>query len=236
MKLCPLMRRKWRRVQQPWCSWINCRIMRRTCLADDVNDFKYKTEKQLSWWKTFSYFALLLPLIVFLLCTFLVSCTQLYTSLCWSVGRLVGPSVHPKSIRFFRRLELKGYQIWVTAPAHPHATDAAAYTALFSYFALLLPHIAFLLRTFFSYFAPLLHVNALWTFLDLSTNLYKRVCPSVRPSVGPSIGWSIRPSVSRSRVFFKSRKSANLTNLNLQIWQIWQNLTESGKSLLEIQS
>ena len=57
-------------------------------------------------------------------------------------------------------------------------------------------------------------------FLDSSTNLYKRVCPSVGPSVGPS--------VSPSRVFFKLRKLTNLTNLinlNLQIWQIWQNLT-----------
>ena len=32
-------------------------------------------------------------------------------------------------------------------------------------------------------------------FLDASSHLYKRVCPSVRPSVGPSVGPSVRPSV-----------------------------------------
>ena len=42
-------------------------------------------------------------------CLFLVTCTRLYTSLCRSVG--------PKSLRFFRRLELNGDQIRVTAPA-----------------------------------------------------------------------------------------------------------------------
>ena len=67
-------------------------------------------------------------------------------------------------------------------------------------------------------------------FLDASTHLYKRVCPSVGPLVhqwvGPSVHQSVGPSVSH---FFKSRKSSNLTNLtdltsltNLQIWQIWQ--------------
>ena len=35
-------------------------------------------------------------------------------------------------------------------------------------------------------------------FLDASSHLYKRVCPSVRPSVRPSIGLSVRPSVRRS--------------------------------------
>ena len=55
-----------------------------------------------------------------------------------SVRPSIRPSVRPKSLRFFRRIELKGDQIWVTAPfqllyapAHPHATDAAVYTALF---------------------------------------------------------------------------------------------------------
>ena len=31
-----------------------------------------------------------------------------------------------------------------------------------------------------------------WAFLDASTHLYKRVCPSVGPSVGWFIRWSIR--------------------------------------------
>ena len=38
-------------------------------------------------------------------------------------------------------------------------------------------------------------------FLDASSHLYKRVCPSVGPSVGPSVrpsvGLSVRPSVRR---------------------------------------
>ena len=51
-------------------------------------------------------------------------------------------------------------------------------------------------------------------FLDASTHLYKRVCPTV------SILWSVR----LSRVFFKSRKLENLTNL-----------TKSDKSLSAIQ-
>ena len=39
---------------------------------------------------------------------------------------------HWRSVRnhVFGRLELKGEQISVTAPAHPHVTDAAVYTAL----------------------------------------------------------------------------------------------------------
>ena len=36
------------------------------------------------------------------------------------------------------------------------------------------------------------------TFLDASSHLYIRVCPSVRPSVGPSVRPSVRPSVHRS--------------------------------------
>ena len=46
------------------------------------------------------------------------------------------------------------------------------------------------------------------TFLDASTHLYKRVCPSVGPLVRLSVGFAF---------FLKSRKSVNLTNLNLQI-------------------
>ena len=48
----------------------------------------------------------------------LVACTQLYRSLCWSVGPLVSPkSLRLKSPCFFLRLELNGDKIWVTAPA-----------------------------------------------------------------------------------------------------------------------
>ena len=45
-------------------------------------------------------------------------------------------------------------------------------------------------------------------FLDASTHLYKRVCPSVCPSVGPSVRWSDRNafffSKMRKRVFSTS--------------------------------
>ena len=47
------------------------------------------------------------------------------------------------------------------------------------------------------------------TFLDASSHLYKRVCPSVRPSVGPSVRRSVRPSVRpsvRNPFFPNSRK------------------------------
>ena len=44
---------------------------------------------------------------------FLVACTRLYTSLCWSIG----PSVRLKSLCLFGRLELNRDHIWVTAPA-----------------------------------------------------------------------------------------------------------------------
>ena len=40
-------------------------------------------------------------------------------------------------------------------------------------------------------------------FLDGSTHLYMRVCPSVGRMVGPSVGWSVRRSVMR---FFKCQK------------------------------
>ena len=32
-------------------------------------------------------------------------------------------------------------------------------------------------------------------FLDASTHLYQRLCPSIRPSVRPSVRRSVRPSV-----------------------------------------
>ena len=82
---------------------------------------------------------------------FLVACTRLYrlwvfciyTSLCRSVGpsvcRSVGPSVHRSVRNHFAflgvnswkeiRFELLSLPNYYTAPAHPHATDAAVYTA-----------------------------------------------------------------------------------------------------------
>ena len=32
-------------------------------------------------------------------------------------------------------------------------------------------------------------ITCIVRFLDASSHLYKRVCPSVRPSVGPWVGW-----------------------------------------------
>merc|ERR1712228_199687 len=37
-------------------------------------------------------------------------------------------------------------------------------------------------------------------FLDASSHLYKRVCPSIRPSVGPPVRPSVRPSVRNAFV------------------------------------
>ena len=50
-------------------------------------------------------------------------------------------------------------------------------------------------------------------FLDASTHLYMRVCPSVRPSVRPSVHPSFRRSVTRfflTRKFDKSDKSLSV--------------------------
>ena len=62
-----------------------------------------------------------------------------YDPLCWLVGRSVGPSV---AVSFFRRLWAvfallllpnRLNNLFITAPAHPHATSVAVYKALFSY-------------------------------------------------------------------------------------------------------
>ena len=50
---------------------------------------------------------------------FLVTCMRLYDPLCPSVCRSVGPSVRPSHLAFF------------AAPAYPHATKVAVYSALF---------------------------------------------------------------------------------------------------------
>ena len=51
-------------------------------------------------------------------------------------------------------------------------------------------------------------------FLDASTHLYKRVCPSVRWSVRPLIRPSVGPSVGPERVFFNEP----ITGLNGRKW------------------
>ena len=59
--------------------------------------------------------------------------TRLYTPLCPSVGRLVGP--HFTFFMFLRSLASpllpKCSSNSITAPAHPHATEVAVYPALF---------------------------------------------------------------------------------------------------------
>ena len=62
---------------------------------------------------------------------FLVACTRLYKTLCRSVGRLVGLSVRYIYFRSWISL-FRGLQRLITAPAQPHATKIAVYTALFS--------------------------------------------------------------------------------------------------------
>ena len=51
----------------------------------------------------------------------------------------------------------------------------------------------------------------LFAFLDASSHLYKRPCPSVGPSVGPSVRRSVRRSVTLSS---KSMKNGLLRTIN----------------------
>ena len=51
-------------------------------------------------------------------------------------------------------------------------------------------------------------LDEIWDgFLDASSHLYNRVCPSIRPSVRPLVRPSVRPSVRRSRIRKKQGKS-----------------------------
>ena len=54
-------------------------------------------------------------------------------------------------------------------------------------------------------------------FLDASSHLYKRVCPSVRPSVGPSVRRSVRRSVRHAFV-----KNAQNWGFYVQKWS-WRH-------------
>jgi len=58
---------------------------------------------------------------------FLVACTQLYQTLCWSIGWSV------LSNFWLRILLFQGLQRLITAPVQPHATEIAVFTALFDY-------------------------------------------------------------------------------------------------------
>ena len=49
------------------------------------------------------------------------------------------------------------------------------------------------------------YANELGQFLDATTHLYKRSCPSVRPSVRRSVHRSVGLSVRLSRVIFERR-------------------------------
>ena len=71
---------------------------------------------------------------------FLVAYTRLYKTLCWLVGLSVGPTVLVRllvvpSVGYIyfqsRILLFWGLQKLITAPAQPHATEIAVYTALF---------------------------------------------------------------------------------------------------------
>ena len=67
---------------------------------------------------------------------FLVACTQLYKTLCWSVRRSM-------SSNFWSRISLfRSLQRLSTAPAQPHATEIAVYTALFFFLFSLFAKIA----------------------------------------------------------------------------------------------
>ena len=63
------------------------------------------------------------------------------------------------------------------------------------------------------------------TFLDASSHLYKRVCPSVGPSVRRSVGRSVRNqlfSKSKNEGFsscISSGKPTNITNIELHLYR-----------------
>ena len=77
-------------------------------------------------------------------------------------------------------------------------------------------------------------------FLDASSHLYKRVCPSVRPSVRRSVGPSVRRAVTPSqnepfvRKKFKIPSSAHQRTLSASIRK--QKATKISLSLLHIHS
>ena len=66
-----------------------------------------------------------LGLFFFQIWIFLVACTRLYQTLCWSIGWSV------LSNFWLRILLFQGLQRLITAPAQPHVTEIAVYTALF---------------------------------------------------------------------------------------------------------
>ena len=53
-------------------------------------------------------------------------------------------------------------------------------------------------------------------FLDASSHLYKRACPSIGPSVGPSVRRSVGPSVGMSRFCKKMHETESFLYRNDQ--------------------
>ena len=95
-----------------------------------------------------------------------------------------------------------------SAPSSPCSFHCSSFLLLLRSLLLLLPCSCVVLVMSYADKCrnPLIHGFLFFSrLLDASSHLYNRVCPSVRPSVRPS-------------VFFKSRKSTNLTSLtSLQI-------------------
>ena len=90
---------------------------------------------------------------------------------------------------------------------------------LFPHLPLLLPLLLPPLKFSFSFFqlVSFSHFSTYFSsrsFLDATTHLYKRSCPSVRPSVRPSVGLSVRRSVpcyfrTTNMANFEDKKSSN---------------------------
>ena len=64
---------------------------------------------------------------------------------------------------------------------------------MYQIFSSLLDHFQFFMHFFFTFMEH---------FLDASTHLYKRVCPSVGPPVGPSVGPSVGPERLLSDAYY----------------------------------
>ena len=70
-------------------------------------------------------------------------------------------------------------------------------------------------------------------FLDASSHLYKRVCPSVCPSVGPSIGPSVRRSVRYTRVGFpRNSPNSNKIASGIRKYAIWKTIQRQVRGQL----
>ena len=145
------------------------------------------------------------------------ACTQLFKPLCWSIGRLVVCPLGRKRMKLTRRvvgrllaplthLLVPHYSLHLRAPLHSfvrsltHSLPSSWKRGMCLSnkrvdFIQFLTIVGWLVGNF-DFFGVFQAVFA-YTFLDASSHLYTRVCPSV----GPSVRWSVRPSVRHTFLF-----------------------------------